>query len=281
MNLGIDLSKNKGITSCSEVMSVCSPLYGLLDVTYFNYVKIFPNGSRSVLTDRVDFITQYYSDPKLYTTNAVISMEKLQKTSMFMSCEFKDQLSYQVARRDFDIDNGLTIVHPSEEFLELYYFGTKKENYTHVEFYKSNIDLFYRFILYFKERASDLIEGADKDRFFLPGVVYDEQPSDLEKNIVFVRKSFLEATKPTKIVTKCSDESLVLLSYREAEVMYHLSKQLTAKQAAKCLNISYRTVESHVLKIKEKLGYKNKSDLLNYVNNSHLGQEIKYCFIEN
>ena len=104
MITGVDLSKNKGITSYQEVMSICNPLYELLEVTYFNYVKLFSNGARSVLTDRTDFITQYYSSPELYTTNAVLSMESLKKSEIFLSCEFRDQLSYQIARNEFDID---------------------------------------------------------------------------------------------------------------------------------------------------------------------------------
>ena len=189
MSTGIDLSKNIGITSYQEVMSICAPLYELLEITYFNYVKLFSNGARSVLTDRTDFITQYYSSPELYTTKAVLNMENLEKSEVFLSCEFRDQLSYQVARNDFDIDNGLTIIQPIDGSVELYYFGTKKENYSHVETYKSNIDLFYRFIIYFKEKAKNLISLADKENFFLPGIMQEKPANSLEKNIASLHNS--------------------------------------------------------------------------------------------
>lgn len=280
MSTGVDLSKNTGITSYQEVMSICAPLYELLEITYFNYVKLFSNGARSVLTDRTDFITQYYSSPELYTTKAVLNMENLEKSEVFLSCEFRDQLSYQVARNDFDIDNGLTIIQPVDGSVELYYFGTKKENYSHVETYKSNIDLFYRFIIYFKEKAKNLIALADKDSFFLPGIMQDKPANSLEKNIASIRQTFLEATKPSKIITKDTNHFPVALTYREAEIVYYLSKFSTAKQVAKQLKISYRTVESHILSIKEKLGYKKKNELVSYLKDSLLGKELQYCFFD-
>ena len=277
---GVDLSKNRGITSYQEVLSICKPLYELLEVTYFNYVKLFPNGARSVLTDRTDFITQYYSNPELFTTKAVLNMEGLTTDKVFLSCEFRDQLSYQIARNEFDIDNGLTIIQPVDDYLELYYFGTKKENYAHVETYKNNIDLFYRFIIFFKEQAKDLMDQADEDRFFLPGLSEDKPQSRLEDNIASIRQIFLAATKPSKIVTKDFNAYPVALTYREAEVMYYLSKFATAKAVANHLDISYRTVETHLSNIKEKLGYKKKGELLRSLQNSPLEKDLQYCFFE-
>lgn len=55
------------------------------------------------------------------------------------------------------------------------------------------------------------------------------------------------------------------LSIRESECYYYLLRGYTAKETAKALGtLSNRTVESHVINIKNKLGCTNKRDLIGY-----------------
>jgi DNA-binding CsgD family transcriptional regulator len=62
-----------------------------------------------------------------------------------------------------------------------------------------------------------------------------------------------------------------ILSDREKACMYHLSQGLTLKEIARQLNLSPRTIETYIERVKEKLNCKNKADLIfafmKYLNN--------------
>jgi len=63
----------------------------------------------------------------------------------------------------------------------------------------------------------------------------------------------------------------ITLSEREKACLHHLSQGLTIKEIAKQLELSPRTVETYMARVKEKLNCKNKTDLifsfLRYLNN--------------
>jgi DNA-binding CsgD family transcriptional regulator len=273
----IDISKNIGVISCNEIADICKPLYEILDLTYFNYVKLNADGSRSTLTDRPDFIVEYYKRKELYETKAVINMETSQASTCRLSSEFRDQPSYIAARNDFDIDNGITIIQPNGKETELFYFGTTRENYSKTAIYINNIDIFYRFIAYFKDKAQKLIKQADIERFYVPGIQIGAKPNvnDLASDI---RTKFLDATVTDRFFLDNSNEDL-FLTKREAECLFYLLHQKSAKEMGALLKISSRTVESYILKLKEKFKCKTKKELHEKLILSDLGRIISYIFM--
>lgn len=82
----VDLSKNQVIKSSNEVSQICRPIRDFFNCTYFNYVKIDNKGGRSTVTDRPDFIIEYYKSPELYQTKAVVNMEQELEREFHLSC---------------------------------------------------------------------------------------------------------------------------------------------------------------------------------------------------
>lgn len=272
-----DITMNVGITKCSEISEICKPLYDILDLTYFNYVKLNADGSRSTLTDRPEFLIAYYQDKQLFETKAVRKMENTKNTTCRLSSEFRDQHSYIVARNEFNIDNGLTIIQPNGTETELYYFGTTRDNYSKTSLYINNIDMFYRFIAYFKDKAEKLLIQADKEKFYLP---IDENSVQHTKDETSseIRRKFIEATQIDKYFVK-DENSDVFLTKREAVCLYYMMFLKSAKEIGNVLNISVRTVEAHLIKVKEKLRCKTKKELQNKLTCTDLGRIISYLFM--
>jgi DNA-binding CsgD family transcriptional regulator len=54
----------------------------------------------------------------------------------------------------------------------------------------------------------------------------------------------------------------ITLSPREKECLKHIISGKTAKLCANAMNLSYRTVESYISHIKDKLGVNTRSDLI-------------------
>lgn len=58
------------------------------------------------------------------------------------------------------------------------------------------------------------------------------------------------------------DGSFSKLTKREKECLFYLLKGLTAKEIARVMDISNRTIETHVGNIKMKLGVRKKSEVM-------------------
>jgi DNA-binding CsgD family transcriptional regulator len=256
---GINLKKNIAIASSSEIKQICSPLEKYFNITYFNYVKLFKDGSRFVLTNNADFTESYYQDKRLYQTTAVLNMEQAKTSSVHWFCEFRDQPSYVVARNEFDIDNGFTIIQPSlaDSTTELFYFATKRENYGHIYLYTTCLDAFYRFILYFKEKAKNLTKQANKEKFFIniPRV-----SSTLNNSSVDLQKFYAE-TSVNKLHMDL-DGNEIVMSKREVDCIYLAMKNKTAKEIGRILSISPRTVETYLSNLKLKSNRQTKKELV-------------------
>ena len=55
-----------------------------------------------------------------------------------------------------------------------------------------------------------------------------------------------------------------MISKREAQCLYYMSQGKSVKQISKILNISNRTVESHISNIKVKTGINSKNIILDF-----------------
>lgn len=72
----------------------------------------------------------------------------------------------------------------------------------------------------------------------------------------------MEKHRSYMIIDDILDDSI--FSKRQLDCLFYLLRGFTAKQIAQCLELSHRTVEDHLQKIKEKIDCKSKSELINY-----------------
>jgi len=81
-----------------------------------------------------------------------------------------------------------------------------------------------------------------------------------------IRTAFALEDRRIKLADACSDKvrKLALLTSREREVLDHAGKGLHAKEIAKALGISARTVEVHKARIMGKLGARNVAELVRF-----------------
>lgn len=70
------------------------------------------------------------------------------------------------------------------------------------------------------------------------------------------------------------DDEHIQLTRREAESAVYMANGYTAKEAAKILGLSFRTIEKFNIKVKEKLGYKTKQELEAMLNESGVMDSI-------
>jgi DNA-binding CsgD family transcriptional regulator len=255
---GIDLKRHISLASSHDIANITSPLKKHFGITYFNYVKLYKNGGRLLLTDRADWIDYFYKNA-LYETKVVSTLENLDAYSYHLWQEFAGQPSFVIGKEKFNIYNGITIIEPNKDYTELYYFGTTVENVGVVSLYINKFDILQRFLLYFKDKAHDLVSEANRHLIHLPHNGSITAPSEeLIDDAKY--QSFLAETPINRVfISEISD---IYLTNREATCLYLLLQNNTAKKIGKILNISPRTVESYLEAIKMKFNLDSKKELI-------------------
>lgn len=271
---GLELKNHFSLAVSNEVSQICEPALSSIGITYFNYIKIHQDGSRELLTNNAPWIDHFYKN-SLYQTVGVIDVEYLLPKGYFLWTELNsiDQ-AYSHGREYFNIDNGISFVIKKKSETLLFIFASTCNNEGINNFYVRNIDLFKRFIFYFMDKASGLIKKASKNRIYLPEKqIVNSQKLDMRDFNTSKRKEFFEKTQIKKFFLINQEEGLYLTK-REAECALHMLAGTTAKQTAKFLGISFRTVESHFHKAKEKLRCASKEEIENLLTETNIKDSI-------
>lgn len=251
---GIDLTKHFSLNSSPLLKEICDPLLTPIGITYFNYIKIYNDDcSREMLTNNPEWTDHFYSNA-LYNSAGAVDVEHLLPKGYFLWSEMNDKDPiYQQGREFFNIDNGITFVVKRKDATLLYIFAANRDNHAINNFYAGNIDLLQRFIHYFTNQAQPIIKEAEQNRVYLP--TPQKIDSNRVNNIILsdaLRAEFLKKTEvPKYYLLNESDE--LYLTKKQAEYATLFLKGLSAKQIARNMNISYRTVEGHLHDIKIKL----------------------------
>ncbi len=250
----LDLKKHFSLTSGKDVNDICSPALNSIGITYFNYIKIYnEDASRELLTNNASWIEHFYKN-SLYKSIGAVDIEHLLPKGYFLWSELNsDDPVYVQGRESFNIDNGISFVIRRKDVTYLYIFASTRDNKCINNFYVRNIDLFKRFIHYFNDKASHLIKETSKNRIYLPEkqIISDKK---LKENYITEdeRKCFYQETCMDRFYLLSESDSLYL-TQKQAECAAYFIEGATAKQCAKALNISYRTVEGYLKDIKEKI----------------------------
>jgi len=156
----------------------------------------------------------------------------------------------------YKIWNGITINIRKSNYVDVYYFGTSKDVNKKIglaNFYINNINLFESFINYFNAKVDHIINvtdskilGVHTGHFTLQGFQGDIMSVSKQK----IKKSYI----------KINDRN-IYITPQEIKCLESLSKGYSVKFISKTLNLSPRTIESYLQKVKYKTGF-NSSDLL-------------------
>jgi DNA-binding CsgD family transcriptional regulator len=251
---GINLANHFALESSNQVKEVCDSILNPIGITYFNYIKIYNHDcSREMLTNRPEWTDHFYKNA-LYNSVGAIDIEHLIPKGYFLWSEMdaKDAV-YQQGREFFNIDNGISFVVKRNDTTLLYIFAADRDNNTINNFYAGNIDLLQRFIHYFTNQAQPLIKEAAKNRVYLS----TPQEINLERvnNIILtdsLRNEFLKKTEVARYYLLNESDSLYLTK-KQADYASLFIKGLSAKQIARKMDVSFRTVEGHLQDIKVKI----------------------------
>lgn len=237
-----------------DVIEICKPLFNNLAINLFSYKSIRQDGSFVI------FESDSNSAGLWYRNGYPMPMPELNKTKDGIYFWENSGLTTDALQiyQDNGYKHGICIVRTGKDFIEQYAFATPTERSKLIDFCYTNRELMENFIMYFKVRGISLIKTANKNPFYANDFcVHIIETKDKEEPY----KKFREQIKLNKIHLLVNSDDIVI-TLREYQCLMHLSKGKSAKEIGKILNISCRTVESHLANIKTKTGCVLTSQLI-------------------
>jgi len=265
-------------TSGKDIAEICKPL-NKLGITSFNYVRTYDDGSQINLANIPSWL-EYFYDNEFYRVGAFERHPSKYQSGYALWPQLSGQQVFVDARAYFNIDNGITIIEKQADSCDFYYFGTTTNNQSIINFYLNNIDLLKRFILYFRDRANPIIKQANENRIILPNH-FEQHASPLDNETYILeefKKDFLKETTIKKLQLSGELEG-EFLTNKQLGYIINLMEGKTAKEIARILGVSFRTVEGHITKLKVKFNCRTKNDLILKLLQNGLGVYSSKCNI--
>lgn len=164
-------------------------------------------------------------------------------------------------KRAYDINHTLCIFEKNNHGGDWYFFATTQDNKNITNTYIANVQSLYRYIKYFNSEAKKILQANLDFKVNIP--LLKNEPFDSPKNKI-------DLTPITFIDDDISDFGDICISPRENDCLKYLVSGKTIKETAKLLNLSPRTVEEYINRIKQKTGCKYKRDLITLFQNKHI-----------
>lgn len=275
----IDLSKHPAIESYEDIKKICRPIIDLFKITFFRYLRIYPDKSRIHLCTNPEWTSLFYSkgfyNIAWFDSNQLINPKSIE-ILWDVKANTDDNIVGIEARNHFNIHHGISIIRPQKSYYEVYDLATYKDNASINDLYLNNLDLFQRFFFYFKNQARTLLQECDKKRIKLPNL--SEFKKEAENNIVNKSEDiniFLDSTKTNRFYINTVNGD-IYLTKKETECIYWVLRGKSAEEIGMILKCSKRTIEIHINNIKKKLGVGKITQAIKIAIDSGVINVLKY-----
>lgn len=240
----------------NDIKDICKSLIKLCpEIEYVDYGKIYDDGTCFILSNNhkvVKFIFEY--EYKLNTVPESIISDKFYH---LVSKEGPDEEFVNELKREFSIHSPLNTFERGKDYFEGFFFTLNTNQNDAVNFYLNHINELENFKKYFKTQSNNIIKLAENSRIKIP--------ENMISNIVGHQ---LNNKKTNQYLFYKSRQ--INLTPREIECLHHISRGFSAKDCAKEINISFRTIETHISNIKVKLNCSRKSELIKFYEENFL-----------
>lgn len=223
------------------------------ELSYFQFLRCYKDGSFSLLTNDTslfEYIANIKDQPVIFSS---FQEEHLNLNSYWFS--WNEELPIEpvsIAREKFKLYNGITLVNRTKNYYDLIGFARNNPCYKANSFYMNKIkileDYFYKSILPNK----NISQYLEKCRTLLPSINRDPN----YKKICFDHK---------RIILKLSNKETYLTSQEIICLGFYLQNMSYKEIARNMGELSHRTVETYLNRLKERTGLTSKTELLQLI----------------
>lgn len=226
----------------TALQQVTAPFLAKLGCHYFQYLKVYRDGSFSYVTtlpEWDEYITELLHKTNMPAVYSHINGDMLEKNKFtFLWDPNLPETPVKLAR-DFNIANGFTLVERYQDFYYMFAFATPATHTRAIDTYFNSLNEMNEFLLKFKYHQHKLIKEIDHFRINVPKI---RQDCNLDKMLL--------------------EKAPHHLSAQELACIKGLSHGHSYKEIAKQLGISHRTVETYLNRVRERYHLRHKHELI-------------------
>lgn len=237
----------------SDIQSCCGILNDI-GITHFNHVALFNDQTEFSLCNRPEWV-QYFYQEQLYKQGAYSVPQAIANNHVILWSSVQDQPVFQIATTKFHLRQGMTIVKQAKDATHFFYCGGSTLSEDQIV---GRLPLLNRFIASYFERCKTAIQQATDSRIklIMPKTTEDVCVDSLNVTMADV------LTSQVKYYHYFLAGKKILLTKREDECALLLLKGAGPKAIAHQMNLSVRTVEKHLEKLKNKFQVRNLMELV-------------------
>lgn len=215
---------------------------------YFQYLRCFADGSASLLTNLGGVIENFQNiDNGPVIFSSFNDSHENAHSYWFLWDEELPESACQMAREKFKVHNGLTLVRRSKNHYDMIAVGLPQEQPNAGSFYLNKLKGIEQFINNFDKDNRDLVNLMSKNPIALPEPNRDNN----YKNICLTNGR----------ANVYGKDGLTYITSQELGCLRLLTQGASYKEIARLLEVSDRTVETYIARIKYRTGLTTRSEL--------------------
>lgn len=275
--------KHPALHHTQEISNICRPL-NQLNISYFAHVRIDNDEKFSAVCSNPNFLEHYLKNQYYNADIHMSGTHKFGSHVIWDAIEYSGQTAKMLKEAtEMGHQHIFTIINKNSQGNDFYHFATRPSSSTAInQVYISNIDLLNLFILHFNEQISqskilssvyDLTFGIDLQAEGSAAKIDTDLVNLDSKRLEFVRQigigkyasnntaKLLSLDNPTFIIHKDTHEPL-FLSPQQIKCLSLISYGKSIKETAQAMNLSPRTVEHYLNRVRKILGCRNNKELV-------------------
>lgn len=236
-----------------RIKKFCAPLFECFPINFFGYCQIKYSGAYTYAGSDI-FWSEYFASEKLYKEFPYYRDPKFLRVGVYPLGMVNNLPLNEILdqARAFQNYSGLFVVDKISDGFECSCFFANSPTISQT-LLLNELPFLRLFIKKFKE-DSYLFSKLIDNQISLPTLM---GPTFYERNLLQDPK----LVKRNEFLEKLGVKHHFSLSSRETEIMGHLWRN-SASNIAKKLNLSHRTIEHHIERIKDKMDCSSKSELI-------------------
>lgn len=257
----VNIDGFRAISLTPELRDIARPLKRF-GIHYFNHIRRFPDGSRLSLGTNSSWLQHFFDNSYYKKGNFSSKYSSLGSNYLLWKFLPPDGV-LDVASKEFNIDNGITIIEKNQLYTDLYLFASTRNNDGINNFYLNNLDILKHFINYYNEKSSLFIDLCIPDKPISISSTQIEIETQHYKSIIDSSgiDEFYSETKINKLRYNYAGDEIVI-SANQYHIISLLLKGHNLKEIARILKLSPKTCQIYIDQSKSKFNCSTRNELL-------------------
>lgn len=219
--------------SSTDLAAACQNFFNKSGISYFQYYRSYDDGSISAMLTNTQTMKKFI-ELDFPSFSSFKESDKYKPDYWFMWDEELPWLPVQIGREN-GLYHGLTLIRRGESYYDMIGFAMSEERSNAASYYMTNMDMLNNFIASFEKDHVELIKESERSRILVPEVNRDPN----------YKKLCLDSNQRFII-----EDSYI--TSREYSCLRLRNQGMSAKEIARILSISPRSVEAYFARIRDR-----------------------------